>query len=216
MKNKKYLTTLKTLFDPLSKEWEETSFEEKRKEIQTKFEKEQFQNMAIDHYISGFSIVTAKDKPIEDAEWEAMEKPLVAYSNLLLAVGFYLNKYIDASYNFPMKVSEVKKIASDLKSLKDNRKKETKEIREAIIKNFNGNTREFFDLEESSGHRQKIPVNIQKLKKLNQAGIQPLKILYLHAFDYESMGNYRHVVLEAPLSAFAICWNGDKFLGFTD
>ncbi|MBK8394586.1 MAG: hypothetical protein IPL26_04975 [Leptospiraceae bacterium] len=87
-----------------------------------------------------------------------------------------MNKCVDASYEFPTKVNEVKKIASDLKSLKDNRKKETKEIREAIIKNFKGNTREFFDLEESSGHRQKIPVNIQKLKKLNQAGIQPLKI----------------------------------------
>ena len=58
MKNKKYLAILKTLFDPLSKEWEETSFEEKRKEIQKKFQKEKFQNMALDHYISGFSIVT--------------------------------------------------------------------------------------------------------------------------------------------------------------
>ncbi|HNC54340.1 MAG TPA: hypothetical protein PLP33_02755 [Leptospiraceae bacterium] len=212
MKNQKYLTTLKSLFDPLSKEWEATSFEEKRKEIQTKFEKEEMKDFALSHYIQGFSIHTSNDKPIEDEEWDALDKPLVAYSNLLLAVGFYLNKYIDPDYNFPRKVSEVKKIAKDLESLKDERKKETKEIREAIIKNFKGDTREFFDLPESSGHRQKIPVNIQKLKKLNQAGIQPIKILHLHVFDYESMGNYRHVVLEAPLSAFAICWNGKEFL----
>ncbi|MBK6608898.1 MAG: hypothetical protein KA146_01980 [Leptospiraceae bacterium] len=216
MKNKEYLTTLKTLFDPLSKEWEETSFEEKRKEIQKKFQKEQFQNMALEHYISGFSIVTSKDKPIEDEEWEALEKPLVPYSHLLLAVGFYLNKCVDASYEFPTKVSEVKTIAKDLKLLKDNRRKETNAIREAVMDNFMGDTRQFFDLPESGENWRKIPINIQKLKKINQAGIQPLKILHLHVLDYESMGNYRHVVMEAPLSAFAICWNGDKFLGFKD
>ncbi|HNF52686.1 MAG TPA: hypothetical protein PK153_06920 [Leptospiraceae bacterium] len=213
MKNQKYLTTLKSLFDPLSKEWEATSFEEKRKEIQTKFEKEEMKDFALSHYIQGFSIHTSNDKPIEDEEWDALDKPLVAYSNLLLAVGFYLNKYIDPNYNIPTKVSEVKKIANELESLKDERKKETKEIRIAVEENFLANTRQLFDLpEEYSENNRKKPQNIQKLKKLNQAGIQPIKILHLHVFDYESMGNYRHVVLEAPLSAFAICWNGKEFL----
>ena len=198
---------IKTLFDPLSKEWEGTSYEEKRILLVDSFKeyKKLKRNLALPGFIS-------RIKANEISEEEYADEPQVVYKNLLLAVGFYLNKLIDPSYEFPSKVSQAKAIVADLKQLNDGRKKRTRELQEIIRTKCSNNTREFFDLPGAEGESSKIPEKIIKLKKMQENGITPLEILYLHVLYYESMKTHNHVVQEAPYSAFALCWDGDKLL----
>lgn len=198
---------IKTLFDPLSKEWEETSYEEKRILLVDSFKeyKKLKRNLALPGFIS-------RIKANELSEEEYADEPQVAYRNLLLAVGFYLNKLIDQSYELPSKVSQAKAIVAELKQLNDGRKKRTRELQEIIRTKCSNNTREFFDLPGAEGESSKIPEKINKLKKMQENGITPLEILYLHVLYYESMKTHDHVVSEAPYSAFALCWDGDQLL----
>ena len=80
---------IKTLFDPLSKEWEGTSYEEKRILLVDSFKeyKKLKRNLALLGFIS-------RIKANEISEEEYADEPQVVYKNLLLAVGFYLNKLI--------------------------------------------------------------------------------------------------------------------------
>ncbi len=70
-------------------------------------------------------------------------------------------------------------------------------------------TRELFDLISSEGQSSTIPEKRNKLTTLQENGVTPLEILYLHVQNYQAMKNREEVVEEAPYSAFALCWNGD-------
>ncbi len=198
---------IKTLFDPLSKEWEETDYEKKRILLVEAFReyKKLERNLALPSFISRIQ----GDDLNED---EFGDEPLVAYNNILFATGFYLNKLIDQSFEFPNKVKQAKAIVANLKQLKDDRIKRTQELQEIIRTKCRNNTREFFDLPGAEGESSKIPEKIIKLKKLHEHGITPLEILYLHVLYYKSMKTHDHVVSEAPYSAFALFWDGDQLL----
>ena len=204
MKQGSYLE-LKTLFDPLSTEWTQTSYEEKRKLLLENFAENDKprKNIALRIFAS---------KPVASDSVDNKEQFRPSYDSLLLAVGLYLNKGYDKEFEFPNDIAKVKSIVSSLEQLKDGRRKATKDLQDILFTKLHGNTRELFDFGGSEGESSTIPTKIMKLKKLKELGASPIEVHFLHVHNYKSMENYEHVVHEAPYSAFALCWDGDKLL----
>lgn len=214
------LFKLKTLFDPLSSEWEDTNYEGKKKLIKNIFGKNEKinKNLSLEVFVSNAMFLNSDGNYVMPDIDEVVklnvnnEPPLVTYYNLLLAVGFYLNKSIDKSFEFPDKISKAKWSFIELEELKDRRKKKTRFIHDTLHKNYNGNSRDLFDFPGAEGMSSKIESKIEKLKTLHESGAASIDVLFFHVYQYESMENYSHVVDEAPYSAFALCWDGNEFV----
>ena len=57
-------------------------------------------------------------------------------------------------------------------------------------------------------HSKEIPYEKKRdtLKLIAEEGITPLELLFCHVLEYSEMQNYGHVVMEAPNSAFRLCF----------
>ena len=130
----------------------------------------------------------------------------------ILAPGLYLNKCIDPNYKFPPNSKSVVQIQTELEELKDKRKKKYKLIHEIRMKKVRFNTRDFFDCMDS--HSKEIPNKKKRetLRSIAKEGISPLELLYFHVLEYSEMQRYGHVLMEAPNSAFALCWDDGKMV----
>ncbi len=74
------------------------------------------------------------------------------------------------------------------------------------------NTGDFFDSLDS--HSKVIPNEKKRetLRSIVEQGISPLELLYFHVLEYSEMQNYSHVLMEAPNSAFALCWEKGRMV----
>ena len=74
------------------------------------------------------------------------------------------------------------------------------------------NTRDFFDSLDS--HSKVIPneKKLETLRSIAEQGISPLELLYFHVLQYSEMQNYSHVLMEAPNSAFGLCWEKGRMV----
>lgn len=214
----KHIFELKTLFDPLTLEWEETTYEEKRKLIEDVFGNKQISDdgFKLLDYINNSMYLNSNGEYIEPTLEEVIKaneedkQPLVSFYNLLLAVGFYLNKSIDNSFEFPDKIEKVKFLFSRLEELKDGRTKRNRFVYEKIFIKSKDISREIFDLYGEGRDSSKLPGRIEKLKKLNDLGATPIEILFCHVYN-DSRGNGKRM-FEAPYAAFALCWNGNELI----
>ena len=142
-------------------------------------------------------------------------KQLVSDIPILLQIpapSFYLNQCIDPNYKFPSDKKSVLQIQTELEELKDKRKKKYKLIHEIRNKKIRFNTRDFFDSLDS--HSKAIPNEKKRetLRSIAEQGVSPLELLYFHVLEYSEMQNYGHVLMEAPNSAFALCWEKGRMV----
>ena len=109
-------------------------------------------------------------------------------------------------------IKSVLQIQTELEELKDKRKKKYKLIHEIRMKKVRFNTRDFFDWFDS--HSKEIPNEKKRetLRSIAKEGISPLELLYFHVLEYSEMQRYGHVLMEAPNSAFALCWEDGKMV----
>lgn len=214
--NIKSQETFKTIFDPLSEEWSETDYDEKKRLILQIFLDSEFslhsRNTAFELYYAKLSIDEASlEEAMAGKPGKIKRNFMIPIINRVISVGLYLNRTFISDSEFPILQKDVKSLISSLKSLNDRRKKRSKELGNLTMQLYRGNTREFFDFDGSEGKSSGIPEKRSKLQKIIEKGFTPLDLLYMHTIDYDSMSNYRHVVNEAPCSAFALCWNGMEF-----
>jgi len=209
-KHKEIIQAYKSLFLPTSQEWFETTYEEKKAELQERMKQEKLvhspgfllMNLTMD-VIYGPSMDTKGNET--DFEIPKQINPDIPIFLQILGPGLYLNKCIDPNYTFPKDKKSVLQIQSDLEELRDMRKKKYKLIQEIRAKKVRFFTRNFFDCMDS--HSKEIPSEKKRetLRLIAGEGITPLELLFSHVLEYSEMQNYNHVVMEAPNSAFGLC-----------
>jgi len=216
------LFNLKTLFDPLSNEWEETDFQEKRDLISKIFYKSSprtgFRSAALKLFL-----MEARDtNPLDDSasieEYSRhmdkvnKENPEIPLNHLILAIGLYMNKSFMPDFNFPITSAEVDAFNQDMQKLKDGRTKRRKEIDDYIFEKEGNYGRELFDHLSHEGESTSIEEKRKKLKNAAGHGFSPAEFLFVYYYSYSSMEGYENVVKEAPLSAFELLWVDNKLM----
>ncbi|HRG77662.1 MAG TPA: hypothetical protein PLX69_24090 [Leptospiraceae bacterium] len=205
---------VKTLFDPLSAEWEKTDYAEKKKLLEETFKGSKFKNHRLKIFLSPRkrhaleNIEREGNTSTVDSEQYSIESE-VSHESLLLSVGLYLTKSVYKAFEFPKSINDVKEILMDVNRLKDGRQRRTRECNDILRMTV---TREFFDLISSEGQSSTLPEKRKKLTILQNNGVTPLEILFLHIKNYKARTNREEIVYEAPYSAFVLCWNGDELL----
>lgn len=205
------------LFLPHSKEFYTSTYEEKKQELSTRVNEQDYKINPEFILISLYSDVIYKttsevdDDGEENFNREEINSPL-SYEIQILGPGLYLNKCIDPTFKFPDSYGEFLSIWSELEEIKDKRKKKYKKIEEIRSNKVKFYSRELFDRGDGGSRDISGEKKRDKLKLINENGITPLELLYAHCIEYSEMKNYGHVVREAPNSAFALCWEKGEWV----
>lgn len=201
------LPLYKELFDPYSGEWSQSDYDVKAAKIrEIRIRAKEIQDCMFVNLLE----IETKNRPLDDIAQFCLVDTRADYSvspipltSKILSSGFYLAKGIDPEFSFPQTSGAVTDIAEYLATLKDRRKKRTRQIEELQrLKRIN--TRNLFDQHSAEFEADSIAEKLETLTALNSQHITPLELLYYHYYQYSVLDHYRHIVQDIPDSVMRL------------